>query len=92
MTLMIIVVSLFVFFFFIDVCLYEFSNDWTLWVVNKYKKFKRGQVDVYDEHKLAAAAEESAMYLSPEDGPQFDARGNKVFQLKKETEKEYLNK
>jgi hypothetical protein len=40
MVLLAVVVSFFVFFFFIDVVVYDFTTDLTEWGIIKYKAFK----------------------------------------------------
>jgi len=57
MVLLLVVVCLFVFFFLIDVWVYDFSTDLTVWGIRKYKAFKapKNEKDAEDEQEIADA-------------------------------------
>jgi len=91
MVLLAVVVCLFISFFFIDVAVYDFSTDLTVWGIRKYKAFKAppkkgGELEISAKEKLPG------IYLSEEEGPQFKADGGRVLQLRKEPTKQYFHR
>ena len=49
MALLLAVVGLFIFFFVIDLWVYDFSNDLTSWVVDKLRKDKEANMNIYEQ-------------------------------------------
>ena len=84
MVLLAVVVCLFIAFFFIDVVVYDFSTDLTVWGISKYKAFKAPKNDGEQEK---SRNERPGIYQSEEEGPKFKADGGRVFQLRKEPTK-----
>ena len=55
MVLLAVVVGVFVFFFLIDVWVYDFSTDLTVWGIRKYKAFKAPRKGADEEEEMAEA-------------------------------------